>query len=122
MANDDRISKIEKEIDKIKEIIHSQEILQLKDKTELKELISQAVETGNEKIIKKIEDQDKRIMILENQEAKRALSQKQEFWKTVRTVGITFFATLLLNNFTAIISNNISNENINKEAVYEKRN
>ena len=66
------IEKLEERIEKLEEMYHSQNEHIIKNKYELKELISNAVSEGNKKVLDKLEEHDKRIIELENKEAKIA--------------------------------------------------
>lgn len=65
--------KIEKEIEELKKKSYDTCMVQQNDKYELKELIRQAVEQGNDKIMRKLEEHEKRINELENQDGKKAI-------------------------------------------------
>lgn len=107
MNLDERMRNLEEEVNKLKERNHSQDILELQKYNELEKLIAKAVEEGINKVMQKFETLDKRLTILENAEAQKALKSNQEIWKTIKTIFVTFFATLVLNNLVAIVSNNI---------------
>lgn len=88
-------------------------------------MITQAVTEGINPIIEKIDKQEKRIVCLEQAEAKKALEDKMQFWKTARItvlgVVVTFFATILLNNAISLIANTPS-DNINNSEIEVKEN
>ena len=74
-------------------------MVQQNDKYELKELIRQAVEQGNEKIVKRLEEHEKRINELENQDGKKALL-------VLKSVGATTLGWIVLgvlNNLFSIL-------------------
>lgn len=73
MIDDKWKEKIEEELEELKKQAFNTCMVQKDDKFELKELITEAVSKGNEKILIKLEEHEKRIVELENQEAKRAL-------------------------------------------------
>lgn len=81
--------KIEKEIEELKQKSFDACMVQKNDKFELKELIRQAVEQGNTKIMTKLEEHEKRIVELENQDAKKALL-------IIKSVGGTTLGWLVL--------------------------
>ena len=81
--------KIEKEIEELKQKSFDTCMVQTNDKFELKELIRQAVEQGNTKIMTKLEEHEKRIIELENQDAKKALL-------IIKSVGGTTLGWLVL--------------------------
>lgn len=109
MTTDERIDKLEKRVDKLEEHNHEQDMSELQKYNNLEKLIAKAVEEGIEKVMQKFETLDKRITMLENAEAQKALKSNQEIMKTIKTIIVTFLVTLLLNNFMAIVSNNIKN-------------
>jgi hypothetical protein len=108
MTLEDRVNKLEQKIEEHDNKIINIEKKQLTDWYELSDLITKAVEKGIEKISKELQEAKCEIDVLKSAEGKRAIEQKGEFWKTVRTVllgvVITFFATILLNNFIAMAS------------------
>lgn len=65
--------KIEQEIELLKQASNNACMVQMKDKYELKELITEAVEKGNDKIMKTLKEHETRIVNLENQDGKKAL-------------------------------------------------
>ena len=83
------MTKADDRIDDFKEVIKviDGRVKELEDK----------VAEGNKPIMEKIEEQDKRIIVLENAEANKALEDKRQFWRTARTtvlgVVITSIAT-----------------------------
>jgi hypothetical protein len=107
MDIDKRIERLEKEVGELKERNHLQDMTELRKYNELEKLIAKAVEEGIEKVMQKFETLDKRITMLETAEAQKALKSNQEIMKTIKTIIVTFLVTLLLNNFMAIVSNNI---------------
>jgi hypothetical protein len=109
MDIDKRIERLEKEVGELKERNHLQDMTELRKYNELEKLIAKAVEEGIEKVMQKFETLDKRITMLETAEAQKALKSNQEIMKTIKTIIVTFLVTLLLNNFMAIVSNNIKN-------------
>ncbi len=114
MTTEERLAKIEEKLDEHDDKIIKLEKQQITDKFELSNLITDAVNKAIEPLIKKLEEQDKRITTLENAEAQKALKNSQELWKNVKTIIITavvsFFATLMINNFVVMISNNANNQ------------
>lgn len=92
--------KIEKEIEELKKKSYDTCMVQQNDKYELKELIRQAVEQGNEKIVKRLEEHEKRINDLENQDGKKALL-------VLKSVGATTLGWIVLgvlNNLFSIFN------------------
>lgn len=87
--------KIEAEIEELKKSAYNTCMVQQNDKFELKELIRQAVEQGNTKIMTKLEEHEKRIIELENQDAKKALL----IIKSVGGTTLGWFVLYLLNYF-----------------------
>lgn len=81
--------KIEKEIEELKKKSYDACMVQQSDKYELKELIRQAVEQGNDKIMKKLEEHEKRINDLENQDGKKAIL-------VLKSVGATTLGWIVL--------------------------
>jgi endonuclease III-like uncharacterized protein len=91
--------KIEKEIEEIKKKSFDTCMVQQSDKYELKELIRQAVEQGNDKIMRKLEEHERRINELENQDGKKALL-------VLKSVGATTLGWIvlgILNNLFSIL-------------------
>lgn len=91
--------KIEREIEEIKKKSYDACMVQQSDKYELKELIRQAVEQGNDKIMRKLEEHERRINELENQDGKKALL-------VLKSVGATTLGWIVLgvlNNLFSIL-------------------
>lgn len=120
-----RIDEISKDVAQLKDKAHTIDLADLKREHELKVLISEAVEKGtekssimicqlDEKLTTFAEKTDKRIHDLEDAEnnrlaaqARQAIEDKKENRKNVVRVAITaivtFFITILLNNFWTVI-------------------
>lgn len=92
--------KIEKEIEELKKKSYDTCMVQQNDKYELKELIRQAVEQGNEKIVKRLEEHEKRINDLENQDGKKAII----ILKSVGATTLGWVVLGLLNNLLTIFN------------------
>lgn len=92
--------KIEREIDTLKQLNNNACMVQMKDKFELKELIAEAVEKGNDKIVKKIEEHERRIVELENQDGKKALL----ILKSVGATTLGWVVLGVLNNLIAMLN------------------
>lgn len=103
---DNRVKYLEEKVNQTREEALASNLEQYK-------MITQAVAEGNKPIMEKIEKQEKRIVVLENAEANKALTEKKEIWKTIRAVVITFFATLILNNLIVIATSTNQND-VNK--------
>lgn len=91
--------KIEKEIEELKQKSFDTCMVQKNDKFELKELIRQAVEQGNDKMLKKLEEHERRLNELENQDGKKALL-------VLKSVGATTLGWIVLgvlNNLFSIL-------------------
>lgn len=77
MANSDRIDKLEEKVTKLEEKmndnINLQCSLRAEDKLDLRQMIADAVEKGNARILSKLEEHEKRIIALENQDGRKAL-------------------------------------------------
>lgn len=88
----------------------------LKSESKLKDLITEAVSKGNENIMAKLEEQDKRIIALENAEAKKALEEKKDKKKFTRDVVVAGIVSVtigwvvlgFLNNFASIVTQAIA--------------
>lgn len=89
--------KIEKEIEELKKKSYDACMVQQSDKYELKELIRQAVEQGNDKIMKKLEEHEHRINALENQDGKKAIL-------ILKSVGATTLGWVVLGILNHIIT------------------
>ena len=89
--------KIEKEIEELKKKSYDTCMVQQNDKYELKELIRQAVEQGNDKIMKKLEEHEHRINALENQDGKRAIL-------ILKSVGATTLGWVVLGILNHVIT------------------
>ena len=79
-------------------------------------MITQAVTDGIKPIVEKIEEQEKRIVALENADAKKALEEKKDRRKFIRDVVIAGIVTVtigwivlgFLNNFASITTQAIA--------------
>lgn len=110
MTTEDRIDKIEQRIVNLEEKAVKIEKIQMQDKFDLSNLIKDAVSEAVKPLIERLEEQEKRIITLENADARKALESKNEIYKSIRSiiisVVVTFFATILLNNLISIASDN----------------
>ena len=132
MSTEERLDKLEKEVDKIKERSHAQDLMEMQKYNDLEKLIAKAVEEGIEKVMQKFETIEKRITNLENAEANKALESKKELYKQIKQIAVasivSFCLALLTNNFIAMVSNSIDKGNANnnnvrvQEVEHEKRN
>jgi hypothetical protein len=132
MSTEERLDKLEKEVDKIKERSHAQDLMEMQKYNDLEKLIAKAVEEGIEKVMQKFETIEKRITNLENAEANKALESKKELYKQIKQIAVasivSFCLALLTNNFIAMVSNSIDKGNLNnnnvkvQEVEHEKRN
>ena len=132
MSTEERLDKLEKEVDKIKERSHAQDLVEMQKYNDLEKLIAKAVEEGIEKVMQKFETIEKRITNLENAEANKALESKKELYKQIKQIAVasivSFCLALLTNNFIAMVSNSIDKGNLNnnnvkvQEVEHEKRN
>ena len=89
--------KIEKEIEELKKKTFDTCMVQKEDKYELKELIRQAVEQGNDKIMRKLEEHEHRINALENQDGKKAIL-------ILKSVGATTLGWVVLGILNHVIT------------------
>lgn len=89
--------KIEREIEELKKKSFDTCMVQQNDKYELKELIRQAVEQGNDKIMKKLEEHEHRINALENQDGKKAIL-------ILKSVGATTLGWVVLGILNHVIT------------------
>lgn len=90
--------KIEREIEELKQANNNACMVQMKDKYELKALITEAVKDATNPIMKKLEEHEKRIVELENQDGKKALL-------VLKSVGATTLGWVVLgvlSHFLAI--------------------
>lgn len=92
-----RLDKIEKDIEKLELANSNACMVQMKDKYELKELIAEAVEKGNDKIMKTLKDHETRIVGLENQDGKKAIL-------ILKSVGATTLGWIVLGILNHIIT------------------
>lgn len=99
MTTEERIDKLEKRVDRLEDNLSEQDKNQLKDKYELKELITKAVEEGNEKIIKKIEQHEQRIIKLENNDGEKA----KLILKSICATTLGWLVLGFLNNFLTVL-------------------
>ena len=126
--NDNWREKMEKLLEEHSKRLEEIEKRQMKDKFDLSNLITEAVQKAVDPLIQKMEKQNDRLIVLENADAQKALKNSQNFWKTVTTVAITGIVTgvgaILLNNFIAMISNNVGynvNSNIETREVQNEK-
>lgn len=98
MTTNERLDKLEKRVDKLEDNLSEQDKNQIKDKYELKELISKAVEEGNEKVIAKIEEHEQRIVKLENNDGEKA----KLILKSICATTLGWLVLGFLNNFLTI--------------------
>jgi hypothetical protein len=89
--------KIEQEIELLKQANYNACMVQTKDKYELKELITEAVEKGNDKIMKTLKEHETRIVNLENQDGKKALL-------VLKSVGATTLGWVVLGILNHVLS------------------
>lgn len=97
MIDEKRIEKIEKDIDDLKKRTFDTCMVQKDDKAELKDLITEAVEKGTKKIYDKLEEHEKRINDLENQDGKKAII-------ILKSVGATTLGWVVLGLLNHIVS------------------
>ena len=84
--------KIERKIEKLEEQMKTTCLVQKDDKMELKELIIDAVKEATNPIMQRLEEHEKRIVSLENQDGKKALL----ILKSVGGTCLVWFVTELL--------------------------
>lgn len=97
MIDEKRIERIEEEIEKLREKSINACMVQNNDKYELKELIRVAVEQGTKRLYEKLEEHDKRINALENQDGKRAIL-------ILKSVGATTLGWVVLGLLNHLVS------------------
>jgi len=97
MIDEKRIEKIEKELEELKKKSYESCMVQQNDKYELKELIRVAVEQGTEKLYEKLEEHERRIQELENQDGKKAIL-------ILKSIGATTLGWVVLGVLNHIIS------------------
>lgn len=123
MTTEERIEKLENRVEKLEKHNYEQDMNELQKYNDLEKLIAKAVEEGISKVLEKFEKLEARVSTLEQAEAQKALKRSVEFWKTVKSVLITtivtFFASILINNFVAMVT---SNTNQKTEEVYQWQN
>lgn len=90
--------KIEKEIDNLKQANTNACIVRVEDKMELKNLITEAVKEATNPIMRKIEEHERRIVELENQDGKKALL----ILKSVGATTLGWVVLGVLSHFLAI--------------------
>ena len=100
------VEELAKRVTKLEEQRYQDHDNIMQNKYELRDLIQQAVETGNEKVMKKIDSEqaerkklESRIYELENKEAKVAL----ERWKAIIMTSISWLVVSLLGNLPYVI-------------------
>lgn len=91
--------KIEKEIELLKQANSNACMVQMKDRYELKELIIEAVKDATNPIMKKLEEHERRINELENQDGKKALL----VLKAVGGTTLGWIVLGVLNNLFSIL-------------------
>jgi cell division septum initiation protein DivIVA len=99
MTTEERIDKLENRVEKIENNMHEQNETQLKNNYELKDLIRNAVEEGNEKILQKLETHEQRIIKLENQDGEKA----KLILKSISATTLGWVVLGILNNFMGFI-------------------
>jgi cell division septum initiation protein DivIVA len=99
MTTEDRIDRLEKRVETIENKMHEQSETNLKNNYELKDLIRNAVEEGNEKILQKLETHEKRIIKLENQDGEKA----KLILKSISATTLGWVVLGILNNFMGFI-------------------
>lgn len=99
MTTEDRIDRLEKRVEIIENKMHEQNETQLKNNYELKDLIRNAVEEGNEKILQKLETHEQRIIKLENQDGEKA----KLILKSISATTLGWVVLGILNNFMGFI-------------------
>ena len=97
MIDEKRIERIEQNIDDLKEKAFNSCMIQKNDKAELKDLITEAVEKGTKRLYEKLEEHEKRINDLENQDGKRAIL-------ILKSVGATTLGWVVLGLLNHIVS------------------
>ena len=97
MIDEKRIERIEKDIDELKKESVKYCMVQKDDKAELKDLITEAVEKGTKRLYEKLEEHEKRINDLENQDGKRAIL-------ILKSVGATTLGWVVLGLLNHIVS------------------
>ncbi len=100
MANSDRIDKLEEKVSRLEEKmndnINLQCSLRAEDKLDLRQMIADAVEKGNARILLKLEEHEKRIIALENQDGKKALLMiKTAFGTALTTIVAGIIAHII---------------------------
>jgi cell division septum initiation protein DivIVA len=99
MTTEERIDKLENRVEKIENNMHEQSETNLKNNYELKDLIRNAVEEGNEKILQKLETHEQRIIKLENQDGEKA----KLILKSISATTLGWVVLGILNNFMGFI-------------------
>lgn len=97
MIDEKRIERIEKDIDDLKDKAFKSCLVQKDEKYELREMIISAVKEATNPIIKKLEEHEKRINELENQDGKRAIL-------ILKSVGATTLGWVVLGLLNHIVS------------------
>lgn len=99
MTTDERIEKLEIRVDKLEEKMHEGDLEQLNQYHELEKLIQKAVEKGNEPIAKKLEEQEKRIVVLEQKDGEKA----KAILHSIIATSLAWLVTGILTNLPTII-------------------
>ena len=100
MVNDERINKLEKRVERMEILQQEMSKTQTKDWYELKAMIVEAVNDGNDKVLEKIENLEKRIITLENQDGEKA----KAVLKSILITSLSWFVLGLLNNLPLFIN------------------
>jgi cell division septum initiation protein DivIVA len=99
MTTEERIDRLEKRVETIENKMHEQNETQMKNNYELKDLIRNAVEEGNEKILQKLETHEQTIIKLENQDGETA----KLILKSISATTLGWVVLGILNNFMGFI-------------------
>lgn len=102
------IKEIKQKINKLEEWRYEHDLSSLKNLSDLKIMITDAVKEGNEPILKIVNEHTQQITKLENAEAQKALEEKKsnrkQIWSVAISVIVTFFVSILLNNLGDILT------------------
>lgn len=72
MTDKEYLKKLDERISKLEEQVHNGEVSQVTQYRELEHLIIKAVKEGNQEILEKLKNHDKRIQELENKDGEKA--------------------------------------------------
>ena len=108
MTTDERIEKVENNVADLTKVVYEIQMQQIKDKNELKEIITNTIQNAIEPITKSY---NSRITVLEQAKANEALKNQNKLKDLIITGVVTFILGIILSNALDIITHNVNNPN-----------